>query len=290
MSLMGTLAKMAVGYAAARGVDQASGGQGLGGLLGGAQIAPKEAAAEQAPGLGNMQDIISQMTGGAAGGGAAGMGGIQDMIAQMTSGGGMGNMQEMLTKMASESGFDLSAILGGGAAAPEASEDKGGLLSSAAKGGAGMAGVLASLGGAAAASGQGVGGLFDQFNKAGAVTPEAEQSAGLLLRAMIQAAKADGEIDKAEQAKIMETLGDGADAQDMDFVRKQLAAPVDVAGLAADSPDAMKMQVYSMSLMSIRLDTQGEAQYLDSLARALGLNQQVVNTLHLQMGVQPLYG
>lgn len=290
MSLMETLTKMAVGYAAARGVDQTSGGQGLGGLMGGAKIAPQKAAAEQAPGMGGLQDMMAQLTGGGAAGGAAGMGGLQDMISQMTSGAGGGNMQDMLSKLAGDSGFDLSALLGGGAAAPDAADDKDGLLSAASKGGAGMAGVFASLGGAVAASGKGVGGLFDQFNKGAAVPPEAEKSAGLLLRAMIQAAKADGEIDKAEQAKIMETLGDNADAEDMDFVRKQLAAPVDVEGLAADSPDAMKMQVYSMSLMSIRLDTQGEAQYLDSLARALGLNQQVVNALHLQMGVQPLYG
>ena len=38
MSLMGTLAKVAIGYAAARGVDHLSGGQGLGGLMGGAQV------------------------------------------------------------------------------------------------------------------------------------------------------------------------------------------------------------------------------------------------------------
>ena len=39
MGLMGTLAKVAIGYAAARGVDKMSGGQGLGSLLGGgAQI------------------------------------------------------------------------------------------------------------------------------------------------------------------------------------------------------------------------------------------------------------
>jgi uncharacterized membrane protein YebE (DUF533 family) len=88
----------------------------------------------------------------------------------------------------------------------------------------------------------------------------------------------------------MDTVGDDADADDIAFVRDQLAAPVDIDGLAADTPEALKAQVYSMSLMSIRVDTQGEAQYLDALAKALGLNQQVVNALHMQMGVQPLYG
>lgn len=282
MSLMGTLAKVAIGYAAARGIDKLGGAQGIGDLFGGAKIAPGDAQADQAPGLGNMQDMMSQMTGG------AGMGGLQDMFAKMTGGGGMAEMQEMVSKMAWQSGFDLSALMGGGASA---SGDKGGLLSAAASGGgggAGLAGIMAALGGAAAASGAGAGAMIDQF-KTAETAPQAEEAAGLMLRAMIQAAKADGEIDAAEQAKIMETVGDDADAEDIAFVKKQLAAEVDVDALAADTPDAQKMQVYAMSLMSIRVDKQSEAQYLDSLARALGLNQQTVNALHMQMGVQPLY-
>ncbi len=279
MSLMGTLAKLAIGYAAARGVDKMSGGGGIGALFGGAHIAPDDAQADQAPGMGNMQDMMAQM------GGGAGMGGVQDMIAQMAKGGGMGNMQEMVQKMASQAGFDLSALTGGGSAA---GAEKGGLLSSQPEGGAGLAGVLAALGGAAAMSGQGAGAMIDQFNTS-ETAPQAEEVAGLMLRAMIQAAKADGEIDPDEQAKIMETVGTDADAEDISFVRTQLAAPVDVEKLAADTPAPLKAQVYSMSLMSIRLDRQSEAEYLDSLARALDLNQQAVNALHLQMGVQPLY-
>lgn len=280
MSLMGTLAKLAIGYAAARGVDKMSGGGGVGALFGGAQIAPDDAQAEQAPGAGNMQDMMAQM-----GGGSSGMGGVQDMISQMTKGGGMGNMQDMISKMASQAGFDLSAMTGGGSAA---AGDKGGLLSSKPDGGPGLAGVLAALGGAAAMSGQGAGAMIDQFNTS-QTAPQTEEVAGLMLRAMIQAAKSDGEIDSDEQAKIMEIVGADANAEDISFVRTQLAAPVDVESLAADTPEPLKPQVYSMSLMSIRLDRQSEAEYLDSLARALGLNQQAVNALHLQMGVQPLY-
>lgn len=281
MSLMGTLAKVAIGYATARGVDSLSRGQGLAGLFGGAKIAPEEAQADQAPGVGNMQDVIAKMSGG-----GSGLSGLQDMFSQMTGGaGGLGNMQETITKLAEQSGFDLSAIMGGGTGQ---SGDKGGLLSGVAGGGTGLAGVLAGLGGAAAMSGKGAGAMMDQFSKV-QTAPQAEEAAALMLRAMIQSAKADGRIDAAEQAKIMETVGDDADPEDIAFVRAQLDAPVDPDALAADTPDAQKMQVYSMSLMSIRLDSQGEAQYLDSLARALGLNQQVVNALHLQMGVQPLY-
>ncbi|MDK3073081.1 tellurite resistance TerB family protein [Sedimentitalea sp. JM2-8] len=281
MSLMGTLAKVAIGYAAARGIDRMGGSKGIGELFGGARISPDEAEADQAPGLGNMQDMMSQMASG------SGMGGLQDMLAKMSGGGGLADMQNMIAKMAGQSGFDLSSMLGGGAS----SGDKGGLLSGAATGGgagAGLAGILAALGGAAAVTGKSTSAMIDQFDTA-RTAPQAEDAAGLMLRAMIQAAKADGEIDRAEQDKIMETVGEDADAKDIAFVKAQLAAPVDVESLAADTPDAQKMQVYAMSLMSIRLDTQGEAHYLDRLARALGLNQQIVNALHLQMGAQPLY-
>lgn len=278
MSLFGTLAKIAIGYAAAKGVDKLSGGQGIGSLLGGgATVSPNEAQAEQMPGMGGMQEMMSNMTGGAGGG-------LQDMMAKMTQGGGMQDMLQQV--MGGQGGFDLSALMGGGAAE---TGDKGGLLSGAAAGGgAGVAGLLAAMGGVAAASGKSTGALLDQFQPA-QTAPQMEDAAGLMLRAMIQAAKADGEIDAEEQARIMETVGDDADADDIAFVRDQLAAPVDIDALAADTPDALKPQVYSMSLMSIRVDTPGEAQYLDALAKALGLNQQIVNTLHVQMGVQPLY-
>lgn len=257
MSLMGTLAKVAIGYATARGVDHLAGGKGLGGLMGGAQV-PSDNPMAQA------QSQMGQMMGGA--GGDNPLAGIME---QLQSG-----------------GLDLSSIMGGGA---QADGDKGGLLSSLG-GGAGLAGILAAAGGMAAAGGKNAGGMLDQFAKSGAVAPEAEQTAALMLRAMIQAAKSDGGIDEAERAKILDTIGDDADAEDIAFVQEQLTAPIDVEGLANDTPAAMRAQVYSASLMTIRLDTQPEAQYLDALARAMGLDQPTVNALHMQMGIQPLYG
>ncbi len=261
MSLMGTLAKVAIGYAAARGIDKMSGGAGLAGLFGGAQVPGKDAKAGQMPGMEQMQDMLGRFTGEAAG--------------------GMGNLQDMMAKMAQGGGFDLSALMGGGTG-----NAKGGLLSSAG-GGAGLAGMMAMLGGAAAMAGQGAGQMADAMQPQD-TAPEMEETAALLLRAMIQAAKSDGGIDADEQAKILETVGD-ADEDDMNFIRAELAAPVDVDALAAQTPDAQKAQVYAMSLMTIRVDSPAEAEYLDQLAAALGLDQQTVNMVHMQMGVQPLY-
>ena len=285
MSLMGTLAKMAVGYAAARGVDKLNQAGGLQKVLGGGAQLPATDPTAKAQAqvtdamttnpMAGMMDKLKESgldLGGLMGGGAGGKNPMTDMMEKMQSG-GLGGM--------------LGGLMGGGA--PGATGDKtGGLLSSVPGGGAGLAGVLAALGGAAAMTGKGAGKAIDQI-QAAAPNAQAEETASLMLRAMIQAAKADGQIDEAERAKILETLGDDADAQDVAFVQAQLKAPIDVAGLASATPDALKPQVYAASLMTIRVDTAEEAQYLDALAKAMGLSESVVNTLHLQMGMQPLY-
>ncbi len=291
MGLMGTLAKVAIGYAAARGVDNLSGGKGLGSLLGGgAQVDatdPNAAAqarmgkmmtgeAPAAAGSNPMQDMMEQLQKGGLGGLMSGMGGA----------GGGNPMAGMMEKL-QQSGLDLGSLMGGGKGGADG--DKGGLLSQLGGGGAGLAGVLAALGGAtASAQGKGASAILDAVDTKDSA-PQAEEAAALMLRAMIQAAKADGGIDEAEKAKILETLGDDADAGDIAFVNAQLAAPIDVKGLAADTPEAQRMQVYSASLMTIRVDTDAEARYLDALAKEMGLQETVVNMLHMQMGLQPLY-
>ena len=243
MGLMGTLAKVAIGYAAARGVDKLAGDKGLAGLMSGE--------------AGNLQDIMGKLSSSAQSGATD----LQNMMA---------------------------GLMGGSTLNVPQGDGGGGLMSSVPGGGTGIAGLLAAAGGMAAMGGKGVGGLLDQFNTKDTM-PEAEATAGLMLRAMIQAAKADGAIDEMEQAKILETVGEDADADDIAFVKDQLTAPMDIEGLAADTPEAQKTQVYAMSLMSIRVDTPAEAQYLDQLSTALGLDNATVNRLHAQMGLQPLY-
>ncbi|KMK67312.1 tellurite resistance TerB family protein [Puniceibacterium sp. IMCC21224] len=288
MGLMGTLAKVAIGYAAARGVDKLAGGQGLGGLLGGgAQIKGKNP-------LSSTQAQIGQSMSGQMPTGSNPMQAMMDKMKESGldlstltggAGGAAGNPMAAIMDKMKESGLDLSALMGGGTPAPG---EKGPLLSSVPSGGSGLAGMLAAAGGMAAMQGKGLGGLMDQFGTAD-TSQEADKSAALMLRAMIQSAKADGGIDKDEKAKILETVGDDATPDDIAFVKAQLAAPIDVKGLAKDTPEAQKVQVYSASLMTIRVDTQAEAEYLDALATAMGLDETAVNMLHMQMGLQPLY-
>ena len=292
MGLMGTLAKVAIGYATARGVDRMAGGQGLGGLLGGgAHVKGKHPASSAQAQMGEMlagkspqsPDALQSMTDKLKANGI-------DISALMGGAGGGNNpMAAMMDKM-KQGGFDLSALMGGGTGGSGGgTAERGPLLSSAASGGGtGLAGVLAAAGGAASLQGKGIAGALDQFNT-GQTAPEAERSAALMLRAIIQAAKSDGKIDKSEKAKILETVGADADEDDIAFVKAELAAPVDVEKLAEDTPQEQRMQVYSASLMAIRVDTQAEADYLDSLAKAMSLDEPTVNMLHMQMGIQPLY-
>lgn len=110
-----------------------------------------------------------------------------------------------------------------------------------------------------------------------------EELAGLLLRALIQAAKADGQIDPAEKKQLMERLGN-LDREEVEFVNRELGRPVDARALARDVPKGAEQQVYMMSAMGIDLDTRQEARYLQELAGALGVNAATANAIHDRIG------
>jgi uncharacterized membrane protein YebE (DUF533 family) len=115
-----------------------------------------------------------------------------------------------------------------------------------------------------------------------------DSQAQLLLRAMISAAKADGQIDGAEMSKIMGKLDEaGADQEAKDFVLAEMRGPLDLDGLAAaahGAPD-VAAAVYAASVMAIRVDTAAERTYLDQLAARLGLAPSVRASLDASLGV-----
>ncbi|RWX79150.1 tellurite resistance TerB family protein [Neorhizobium lilium] len=94
-----------------------------------------------------------------------------------------------------------------------------------------------------------------------------------LVRAMIAAAKADGHIDEAERANIMDKVHAvdlGAEAEA--FIAEELANPIDIDGLvAAARTEEQKVEVYAASRLTIDPDTRTERGYLDMLAGRLGL-------------------
>lgn len=180
---------------------------------------------------------------------------------------------------------------GGGGAA----DILGGLLGGKQGSGGGLGGLLNGLGGnSAPQQGGSIGDILDSFTanpqQAEQLHPTAEQDqqAEVLLRAMLNAIKSDGQIDQAEQDRIVQHLGDVTEAE-MKFVRDEMSAPLDVDSFVRSVPRGMEQQVYLMSLTAIDLDSKTEAKYLHQLAQGLGISQQVCNQIHQQVGAPLLY-
>ncbi|MGI9510234.1 MAG: tellurite resistance TerB family protein [Geminicoccaceae bacterium] len=114
-----------------------------------------------------------------------------------------------------------------------------------------------------------------------------EQRAVLALKAMVSAAKADGQIDQRERERIIDKLKDaGADEETRRFVAQEAAAPLDIDALVGEVPDQQTAaQVYAASLLAINVDTPAERAYMRDLAAKLRLNDQVVASLHNVLGV-----
>lgn len=284
MSLMKTLAKVAIGVAVAKGANaMMKGGQGgtsqaggLGGLLGGL-------TGGGAAGAGGLQGMLGGMLGGGAAGGATGSGGLGGLLESLGGAGGQ-------TGGAAQGG--LGGLLGSLTGRGGAGGMLGGLAGAAGAGGL-LGGLTGAMGNAPAQNDQSFGAVLNsQFDETPepAIQPSQDQeaAAALMLAAMIQAAKSDGTFDDAEKEKLLGQLGD-VDAEEAAFVQAQLQAPVDIDGLVANTPEGMAQQVYAMSVMGIDLDTQDEAQYLHKLASAYGMQPAQVNEIHTQLGVPSLY-
>ncbi|SEV96357.1 Uncharacterized membrane protein YebE, DUF533 family [Cognatiyoonia koreensis] len=179
---------------------------------------------------------------------------------------------------------DMLGSLGGG---------KGGLLGQLTGGSGGGAGSLAGLGGLlgglGAARGGNAGGLESLINQDNpAQEPDEDEVAQLMLRAMTQAARADGDIDAGEKEQLMAVIRQ-SDPENVAVVQQMLQDPVDPAALASDTPQGLETQVYTMAVNSITPDNQAEAQYLHALAQGLNIQPQTANEIHDNLGAPRLY-
>lgn len=259
---------------------------------------------------GSGSNVLGNLLGSALGGGSQGGGGMGDMLGSLLGGGGQ-----------QQGGSGMAGMLGGllGGGQQQSGGGIGGMLGNMLGGGqqqpqagGGMADMLGSLlgGGGGSPAGSSMGGLGNLLG--GAVTKfaqaqnpsapdmtgnflpqdydqnEAEEQAKLIIRAMINAAKSDGNVDQQEQENIISKMGD-IDAEEAAFIRSEFQAPLDVEGFVRDVPRGMEQQIYALSLSSIDLDTQQEAQYLHQLAQGLSISQDDCNQLHDQVGAPKLY-
>lgn len=233
MSLMKTLAKVAIGVAVAKGVSNMTKKAGSGSILG--------QGSSRGGGAGGVEDLLGSVL---SGRGAATAGGAA---------GGLGGLLESLSQASRPTDARATAPSNG---------SLGDLLNQS----------------------------LDRFGEP-ETTPSRhhEEQAGLMLKAMLQAAKSDGKIDAAEKEKLLSKLGTDITPQEMQFVNDLLAEPVDVQALARATPRGMESQIYLMSVMGIDLDSRNEANYLHQLATALGIDQNSVNHIHAQLGAPALY-
>jgi uncharacterized membrane protein YebE (DUF533 family) len=220
------------------------------------------------------QSRLQRVAGGSHGGGS-GLAGILGSLL-----GGAGSPQ----RRGGGSGFGgIGSLLGGGGRT-------GGAFSGGAMGllgmlaGAAMQHFGSGSGGARPASAQP--GLAEDAAPYGDDMATNEQDrAMLMIRAMITAAKADGEIDPQERQKILGRLEEaGADPEAQAFVRDEMARPADLQTIvrAVDSPHTA-IEAYAASLFAIDVDTPAETAYMRQLAQGLGLNPTLVQELHASL-------
>lgn len=118
----------------------------------------------------------------------------------------------------------------------------------------------------------------------------ANDQAVLMIRAMVNAAKSDGRVDETEQQNIISKLGSDVSEAEINFLKQEFAAPLDAAGFARSVPSGLEQQIYALSLTSIDLDTQNEAQYLGQLAQGLNIDANTCNQIHDQLGAPKIFG
>ncbi len=112
--------------------------------------------------------------------------------------------------------------------------------------------------------------------------PGGDAEAVLLIRAMIAAANADGVIDQAERDNILGRLQAVAlSPEEHAFITRELLSPADLETIAGGvtTPEQAR-QVYTVSLMTIEVDTEKEHRYMQDLASRLGLEAAAVEQIH----------
>jgi uncharacterized membrane protein YebE (DUF533 family) len=291
--LLGSVLQSGVSQSTTSRIESSLGGGGilgqLGGLLGGVTGG---AAQGSGTGGGGILDSLGGILGGATGGSAQGSNaGSGAILGSGSIGGALGNLLNEAGKMV---GGNQNLALGGlGALAGALLGGKKG-LGGALRGGIG-GGAMAMLGIMAYQALKKSGVLKNLKVPLGLAAPktaeekaELERHEELVLKAMINAAKADGRIEESEISRIVGKVQEnGASGSDQAFLKAEMAKPMQTASLvaAARGKPELAAELYAASLLAIEVDTPSEKAYLEQLAGSLGLNPAVTQNLHQAVGL-----
>jgi len=230
-------------------------------------------------GGGSVLDSLGGMLGGASQQGGSG-GGIGDMLSGMlgSAGKAVGGNQNLAV---GGLGALVGALLGGGG------KSVGGAV------GGGVMALLASMAfkaltGSGAQNTQVPVGLLEP--KTESEKQDLEQKSEIILKAMINAAKADGQIDQNEMNRITGKLNEaGIDEEGQRYVMNEMQQPMitDQLIAATQGQPELAAQIYAASLLAIEVDTQAERDYFNQLADGLGLASQVTSRIEEMAGMGP---
>jgi len=112
-----------------------------------------------------------------------------------------------------------------------------------------------------------------------------DRDAEVLIRSMVNAAKADGSIDQSEIDAIMGELGE-ITHEEQKFLQSELSGPfLPAEGVGQQVPESLRVEAYVVTLMSITLDTDDEANYLQALADSMGIDETERHEIHDQFKI-----
>jgi len=117
---------------------------------------------------------------------------------------------------------------------------------------------------------------------------QTEELGKTLVRAMIAAAKADGQIDAEEKDRIFKRLETmQLTAEEKAFVFDELSSPLDIDAVVAraDTPEHAA-EIYAASLVAMVPDTPTERAYLETLSTRLNLAPALVAEIHRTAGLE----
>jgi uncharacterized membrane protein YebE (DUF533 family) len=116
-----------------------------------------------------------------------------------------------------------------------------------------------------------------------APAPPREEAAAVLIRAMINATRADGRMDREEEQKLLRQLGQPS-PEAIAFIRAEFQKPLDVREFAWSVPLGMEEKVYAISLSVLDIDQSEESDYLKQLSHGLRLAPETCAQIHQQFG------
>lgn len=114
-----------------------------------------------------------------------------------------------------------------------------------------------------------------------------QQKAELVIRGMINVAKADGSVSADEIQRIVGKLKESGMQGDAEaWILAELRKPLDLDAFVAEIPNKeVAAEVYAASLLAVEVDTPQEKAYLTDLAKKSGIDGPVAQYIQRTVGV-----